>query len=79
MSTKLKVLLLTLGVILISGCFISVVIENSIYNDNVMKKELAKQEQEKQALEKLKEEETKKQLQEDYEKQKFEIGSKNLR
>ena len=69
MSTKLKVLLLTLGVILISGCFISVVIENSIYNDNVMKKELAKQEQEKQALEKLKEEETKKQLQEDYEKQ----------
>lgn len=69
MSTKLKVLLLTLGVVLVSGCFIAVLLENSIYNENIMIKELARQEAEKQALEKLKEEESKTELKEDYEKQ----------
>ena len=68
MSTKLKVLLLTLGAVLVCGCFISVIFENSIYNDNVIKKELAKQAEEKQALEKLKVEETKEELKAAYEK-----------
>jgi len=68
MSTKLKVLLLTLGVVLVSSCFISVLLENSAYNENVMLKELARQEQEKKELEKLKEEEAKAELKADYEK-----------
>lgn len=68
MSTKLKILVMTVSIIVASCCFITLLVENSMYNNTLAVREEARKEEERKKEEAQKEEEDKKQLIAEYEK-----------